>query len=74
VVLVRLEIRDELFPATLPEEAGSGDGRDRQQADTEDANNNLLGGVVANNLMTEARGKFLASPAQRIRHERGRDR
>jgi len=41
MVLVRVEVRDELFPAALPEEAGCGDRRDRQQADTEDANDDL---------------------------------
>lgn len=40
-VIIRVEVGDELFPAALPEEAGSGDGRYRQQADTEDANGDL---------------------------------
>jgi hypothetical protein len=41
MVLVRVEVGDEIFPTVLPEEAGSGDGRDRQQADTKDANGDL---------------------------------
>jgi len=68
-VIVRVEVRDELFSAALPEEAGSGDRRDRQQADTEDANGDLPWLSVRYNLMNESRGKFPATLAHRMRHE-----
>jgi hypothetical protein len=61
MILVRLEVHDQLFPAALPEEAGSGDCRDRQQADTEDANGDLPWWSVRYNLMNESSGKFPAS-------------
>jgi len=66
MVLVRIEVREELFPAALPEEAGRGDGRDRQQTDTEDANGDLPWWSVRYNLMNESRGNFPATPARSV--------
>ncbi len=40
-MVLLVEIRDQVFPALLPEEAGRGDRGNRQQADTEDANGDL---------------------------------
>lgn len=73
-ILVLVEVRDQLFPTALPEEAGRGERRDRQQADTEDANGDLPGLSVQCNLMNEARGKFPATASTRARHERERVR
>jgi hypothetical protein len=73
MILVRLEVRDKLFPAALHEEAGCGDCRDRQQADTEEADSDLLWWSVRYNLMNESRGNFPASAASRRRHEDARD-
>ena len=68
-MILRLEVRDQVFPATLPEEAGRGERGDRQQADTEDANSDLPWWSGDCNLMNDAIGKLLASAMQRVRDE-----
>jgi hypothetical protein len=61
MILVRVEVPNQHFTAALPEEAGSGDRRDRQQADTEDANGDPPWWSVRYNLMNESRGNFPAT-------------
>jgi len=68
-MVFRVEVREHLFPATLPEEAGRGDRGNRQQADTEDANGDPLWWSGDCNLMNEARGKLHAIAPTRARHD-----
>lgn len=68
-MVLRLEVGDEVFPTMLQQEAGRGERGDRQQADTEDANSDLLWWSGDYNLMIEARGKFPATARRRVRHE-----